>query len=430
MKNRIARAFILSVALATIAGCSGGTLEDIAPKKAQRQLPSKIVAEMSAKGMKKTSPILMRIFKEESVLEVWKQKNNGKFDLIASYEICKWSGELGPKFLEGDRQAPEGFYTVTPAQMNPNSMYHLAFNIGFPNAYDRANGRSGVHLMVHGDCSSAGCYSMTDPQIEEIYAFARDAFAGGQAAFQIQAYPFRMTPKNMARYKDDPNFEFWKMLKVGYDHFEITKQPPKVDVCEKQYQFNRIPAEGHTFRPTEACPPSSVPEWLSVRYEQHKKEQDKEFTRAQSFWAGSAEPPKPTILGFDEAKLVADWSRRRARGEKVAARPPSLPSPTAIAKAEPAKTEPEAAPAPVAVAANPAPVAEPAAPVAFATRLQQAKTAAAPAAADPAPTAVSSIPSPAPSTEEQQELAAAIEQQKAPQRRSAFSGLFARIMGN
>ena len=123
---------------------------------------------------------MARIFKEEGKLEIWKQKTNGRYDLIASYDICKWSGKLGPKYTEGDRQAPEGFYTVRPAQMNPQSNYHLAFNIGYPNAYDRANGRSGANLMVHGACSSSGCYSMTDAQIEQIYAFGRDAFQGGQ----------------------------------------------------------------------------------------------------------------------------------------------------------------------------------------------------------------------------------------------------------
>lgn len=430
MKNRIARALIISVALATLAGCSGGTLEDIAPKKAQRELPAKIRAEMNAKGMKKTSPIMIRIFKEENVLEVWKQKNNGKYDLIASYEICKWSGELGPKFLEGDRQAPEGFYMVTPAQMNPNSAYHLSFNIGFPNAYDRANGRTGSHLMVHGDCSSAGCYSMTDSQIEEIYAFARDAFAGGQTAFQIQAFPFRMTPKNMARYKDDPNFEFWKMLKVGYDHFEITKQPPKVDVCEKKYQFNRIPAPGYTFQPTEACPPSTTPEWLEVRYQQYKAEQDKEFARAQSFWAGNVEPPKPTILGFEEAKLVADWSRRRARGEKVTPRPPSLPSPTELARSEPAKTGPQSSPAPsMVVAATPASTpAAPAAPAAPAVAVS-VPAATQTATADATTTAAiqpAEMPAQAPQAEAAQDVAGAAQQK--PQR--ALGRLFARFMGN
>ena len=123
--------------------------------------------------------------------------------------------------------------------MNPNSNYHLAFNIGYPNAYDRANGRTGSNLMVHGACSSSGCYSMTDAQMEEIYAFGRDAFRGGQTEFQIEAFPFRMTAANMARYRGDPNYKFWEMLKEGYDHFEITKVPPKVDVCEKRYVFNQ-----------------------------------------------------------------------------------------------------------------------------------------------------------------------------------------------
>ncbi len=139
---------------------------------------------------------------------------------------------------EGDRQAPEGFYTVTPAQMNPNSNYYLSFNIGYPNAYDRSLGRTGSNLMVHGACSSAGCYSMTDEDAGEIFALARDAFRGGQRAFQIQAFPFRMTPENMARHRDDPNMDFWRMLKDGYDTFELTRVPPKVDVCDRRYVFN------------------------------------------------------------------------------------------------------------------------------------------------------------------------------------------------
>ncbi|TIT60255.1 MAG: murein L,D-transpeptidase, partial [Mesorhizobium sp.] len=210
-------------------------------------LPDKILADMKAKGMVRTSSVMARIFKEEGKLEIWKAKTNGRYEMVASYDICKWSGKLGPKYTEGDRQAPEGFYTVRPSQMNPRSNYHLSFNIGYPNAYDRANGRTGSNLMVHGACSSSGCYSMTDAQIEQIYAFGRDAFQGGQTEFQIQAFPFRMTAANMARYRNDPNYDFWKMLKVGYDNFEITKVPPKVDVCEKRYVFNQVAPEGTTF---------------------------------------------------------------------------------------------------------------------------------------------------------------------------------------
>ncbi|RWD98939.1 MAG: murein L,D-transpeptidase, partial [Mesorhizobium sp.] len=238
MFAKLARTGVLIAAIG-VAGCNDSSMKDFAPE-ANKPLPDKILADMKAKGMVRTSSVMARIFKEEGKLEIWKAKTNGRYDLVASYDICKWSGKLGPKYTEGDRQAPEGFYTVRPSQMNPRSNYHLSFNIGFPNAYDRANGRTGQNLMVHGACSSSGCYSMTDAQIEQIYAFGRDAFQGGQTEFQIQAFPFRMTAANMARYRNDPNYEFWKMLKVGYDNFEITKVPPKVDVCEKRYVFNQV----------------------------------------------------------------------------------------------------------------------------------------------------------------------------------------------
>ncbi len=232
---------------------------------------TKLIAD---KGMADDAPIVLRIFKEDAELEVWKKKTEtGRYALLKKYDICKWSGKLGPKLKEGDRQAPEGFYTIKPAQMNPKSSYHLSFNIGFPNAYDRANERTGSHLMVHGACSSAGCYSMTDEQIQEIYTLARLAFQGGQRAFQVQAYPFRMTPANMARHRNDPNMEFWRMLKEGYDHFKVTGQPPKVDVCAKRYVFNSTTVEGVTFNPTGECPEISVPDPIRLAV-QEKAEKD------------------------------------------------------------------------------------------------------------------------------------------------------------
>jgi len=324
MLTRFARAGLLIGALGgaiALAGCTDSSIGDFAPQHANRQLPPKIQQAMKAKGMNKTSPILARVFKEEGKLEIWKQKTNGRYDIIASYDICKWSGKLGPKFTEGDRQAPEGFYTVRPSQMKPNSQYHLAFNIGYPNAYDRANGRTGSNLMVHGACSSAGCYSMTDQQIEEIYAFGRDAFQGGQTEFQVQAFPFRMTAANMARYRNDPNYEFWKMLKVGYDHFELTKVPPKVDVCERRYVFNQIPVDGQPFSPTGACPASSQPDSLKVAYGSYQNTYEAAFNSALK---SSTPAPKPTIAGIKEANIVSEWTRKRARGERVPIEPPSL----------------------------------------------------------------------------------------------------------
>ncbi|MCB1992525.1 MAG: murein L,D-transpeptidase, partial [Geminicoccaceae bacterium] len=187
------------LASALLAACSTMDYDLAQSERSVQPIPAKLVAEMNAKGMDKSDPILVRLYKQESELELWKRDDTGRYALLKTYPICRWSGRLGPKTKVGDRQAPEGFYTINPYQMNPKSDYYLSFNMGFPNAYDRANGRTGTHLMVHGACSSAGCYSMTDENIAEIYAFAREALKGGkQDAFQVQAFPFRMTPENMA----------------------------------------------------------------------------------------------------------------------------------------------------------------------------------------------------------------------------------------
>src|SRR5262245_32986838 len=324
MLARLARVAFLSSTVAAslaLAGCSESSVKDFAPKASMSLSPA-VLKRMAEKGMQKNSPIMARIFKEEGKLEIWKQKTNGRYDIIASYQICKWSGKLGPKYTEGDRQAPEGFYTVRPAQMNPNSKYYLAFNIGFPNAYDRANGRSGANLMVHGACSSQGCYSMTDQQVGEIYAFGRDAFAGGQSEFQIEAFPFRMSAENMARYRNDPNYPFWQMLKEGYDHFELTKVPPKVDVCEKRYVFDRVTEPGVSFNPTGACPPSTTSPELEAAYQSYEASYQTSFDKAID--TSDVPAPKASILGIQEAKVVADWTKKRARGERIPIEPPSM----------------------------------------------------------------------------------------------------------
>ncbi len=202
-------------------------------------IPNEVMALMSEKGMGRNDPVLIRSFKKESELEVWKQARDGQYKLLKTYPMCRWSGQLGPKKREGDRQAPEGFYNITPAQMNPNSSFYLSFNMGFPNQFDRAHGRTGAHLMVHGACSSSGCYSMSDDQIAEIYAIVREAHNGGQKAVQMQAMPFRMTADNLARHRYDQNMPFWRNLKEGSDMFEVARAVPKVSVCQARYAFNR-----------------------------------------------------------------------------------------------------------------------------------------------------------------------------------------------
>ena len=263
----LVRALITSAALAAgvlLTGCNSDEISLATNAKANQPVPPKLIADMTAKDMDLNSPILVRLFKQEAELEVWKQDRSGRFALLKTYPICRWSGDLGPKVREGDRQAPEGFYNISPAQMNPQSAYYLSFNTGYPNAFDKALGRTGSQLMVHGDCSSRGCYAMTDEQIAEIYSLGRESFFGGQKSFQLQAYPFKMTPVNMAKHRNNPHMPFWKMIKEGYDHFEVTKQEPKVDFCEKKYVFDAMRAPNATrepvFEASAKCPAYAIPE--------------------------------------------------------------------------------------------------------------------------------------------------------------------------
>ena len=155
-RRPLVRALLASAALAAALALAGCDTDSIAPAARSLQpLSAQMLTEIENKNMTREAPILVRLFKEELELEVWKQDKDGRYAMLKTYPICRWSGELGPKVKMGDRQAPEGFYTITPSLMNPNSNYYLAINTGFPNAYDRANGRTGDLLMIHGDCSSA-----------------------------------------------------------------------------------------------------------------------------------------------------------------------------------------------------------------------------------------------------------------------------------
>ncbi|WP_416357477.1 L,D-transpeptidase family protein [Aureimonas phyllosphaerae] len=256
--RRLGTMAFLALGLMALSGCQqDDVFADLVGPNAP--LPPALVKVIKSKEMGENSPILVRLYKEESELEVWKQKTDGTFALLKTYPICAWSGQLGPKRKEGDRQAPEGFYHLTPGLMNPTSKYHLAFDMGYPNAYDRANEASGTHLMIHGSCNSSGCYAMDNWQMEELYALANHAFQGGQKSIQIQALPFRMTPENMARHQNSPHVAFWKMLKEGTDRFDLTHKPVAVAVCEKRYVFDETLTDGRTLDANGECPVVETP---------------------------------------------------------------------------------------------------------------------------------------------------------------------------
>ena len=257
--RRLAAAAFAAAASALLAACDeGGATSGLGvgiggSERASHPLSPQMAALMEKEGVAQNAPILIRTYKKEAEFEIWKQKADGRYVRFKTFPMCRWSGQLGPKMAEGDRQVPEGFYRITPGQMNPTSEYYLSFNVGYPNAYDRAHGASGGSIFVHGACSSAGCFSMTDEQIDQIYAVAREAFNGGQQAIQMQSYPFRMTAENLARYRNDPNIDFWKQLKEGADNFEVSKQDVNVGVCARHYVFNVTTPASH-MDPAGPCP--------------------------------------------------------------------------------------------------------------------------------------------------------------------------------
>jgi murein L,D-transpeptidase YafK len=354
-------------AAAALAGCNTD-FASVTSERALRPLSSELAADMQKKNMPKESPILVRIFKEESEFEVWKQDANGQFAHLKTYPICRWSGELGPKVKEGDRQAPEGFYAITPGQMNPNSNYYLAFNLGFPNAFDRANDRSGAFLMVHGDCSSSGCYAMTDEQIQEIYTLGRDAFLGGQKSFQVQAYPFHMTPANLARHRNNPAMAFWKNIKEGNDHFMVSRAEPKVDVCEKHYVFDAEAPAG-SFHGKEKCPAYTVKPALAAAVKQKGERDDADFealvnkgVATVAVRTGTDGGMHPTFLAKlrpQDAMFDNDGHYRPVTPSSIPlpayVNPPHAPTPEETTSAI-ASAEPKAKPAGMALAGTSKPV--------------------------------------------------------------------------
>jgi murein L,D-transpeptidase YafK len=377
----VVRFVLLAPILLGLGGCLsflgfnlGG--DSVAPS--ERQLPGSAQALLALKGMKQEAPIFVRIFKEENELEVWKLKD-GRFQHFRTYAICAWSGGLGPKVQQGDRQAPEGFYTISRSQMNPNSLYHLAFNIGFPNAYDHANGHTGSALMIHGNCKSAGCYAMTDAYIEEIYALAREAFKGGQTKFHVQAFPFHMTAENMQRHRDSPWNSFWGKLKEGYDAFEASGRPPVVKVCSKQYLVNvRFTGQALDPAPDAPCPhyakidPNSIQDIDGVPstiLASNSKPESAPHAPAPAVMTASMQPAPGNTHAAPASAPAADLS-----ASPVVSRPAPKPAPAFASAPKPPASPAYDTPAPPqagpAQAAQPRPAGSGAQPVNFQISVQ------------------------------------------------------------
>jgi murein L,D-transpeptidase YafK len=318
---RIALVALTTASALSLAACND---ESALPRSGRHYVPVSMATqqEMRDKNMRTHAPILIRAYKQESELEVWKQDSSGKMSLLKTYPMCRWSGQLGPKVREGDRQVPEGFYAFTPGQMNPNSSFYLSFNVGYPNAVDRQLGRTGAHIMVHGDCSSMGCFAMTDGQIADIYGLTREAFAGGQSSIQLQSFPFRMTAENLAKYRNDPNIGFWKTLKQGHDYFEETRQPVQTAACGGRYAFGS----------TECGGPKANPEISSAVAARVQRDEVKvaELSRTvrpvkRIYRDGDMHPSfKPTMVA-DASRAIGTVRNGISRQDSVAFTPIELP---------------------------------------------------------------------------------------------------------
>ncbi len=239
----------IATALAAVTSSVGGAQAAVTPVQ-----PQVTPLEASGGGFKMGQPVYVRIFKKEGVLELW-MKRDENYALYKAYPICKWSGELGPKTRQADYQSPEGFYSVSARQLNPNSHYHLAFDLGYPNAYDRRMGSTGNAVMVHGDCKSVGCFAMTNAGIDEIYGIVAAALRNGEHEVPVHIFPFRMTEEALVRETTSPKqflaflpttnappphhdwTRFWRNLKEGYDLFERSHVPPVAYACGDRYEF-------------------------------------------------------------------------------------------------------------------------------------------------------------------------------------------------
>lgn len=196
-----------------------------------------LVKELLAKNSIETGElrIYLRAFKTEKKIELWaKNASDNAYKLIKVYNICRTSGGLGPKRVQGDRQIPEGFYHIS--KFNPHSNFYLSLGINYPNKSDRIladKQKPGGDIFIHGACVTIGCLPITDDMIKEVYVFCVEAKDNGQQNIPVTIFPAKMTDNKhdalISRYNtDNDKLGLWKDLKDGYDIFNETKSLPEI----------------------------------------------------------------------------------------------------------------------------------------------------------------------------------------------------------
>jgi len=258
MTRRIAQLAAMVLAL-TIASTSSALADPPRSDAEGAENPrSELTSELAAKGFVLGTPAFIRVFKQNSTLELWLWKD-GRFRPFKSYPICKWSGELGPKLAEGDRQSPEGVYFISGRDLIVNARWHRAMNLGFPNARDKALGLTGSGILIHGKCSSIGCFALTDPVVEDVYEVIAAALDAGQPRITVHVFPFPLTGANLAAHAGDQWHDFWTRLKRGHDLFLRDGLPPRTFVCQGEYAFQSRRARRVSLAGNKSCTPLRKP---------------------------------------------------------------------------------------------------------------------------------------------------------------------------
>lgn len=225
----------------TLANSAVAPRMEYSATKAGNSQHGEIERELSQAGLRLGEPVFCRIFKEEHEFELWMKREGGsEFSLFRTYKLKEWSGKPGPKRQPGDRQTPEGFYYVSPGRLGSDSIDRLGFDLGYPNQYDRFHSRWGEPCLVHGDTPSPGSFAVDETSMIEIHVILAAALQKGQPFVRIHCFPFRMHDDRMdAKIEAWPeNESFWSDLKLGYDFFEIMRQPPNVTITTRgNYHF-------------------------------------------------------------------------------------------------------------------------------------------------------------------------------------------------
>lgn len=310
-------------------------LKDVAPDRIERQrlhalgrlpLPgtpnlAQVPERLAAAGLKAGDPIFIRLFKSEAELELWMRRGT-EYVLFATYPVCHWAGTLGPKQREGDKQNPEGFYSVSPAQMHHMGRWPRSLNIGYPNAFDKSLDRDGSYILIHGGCSSIGCFAMTNAVMDEIYGLMQAAVRVGQRSFDVHIFPFRMTDYNLAAHADSPWYAFWRNLKEGYDAFDRTHEPPKVGVCEKRYLVEDVaPGEGAETGPLAVCGESLA----AIAAYESRHAAPRTSRSASLLPSGRPSLSQPSPAGRLAKLSLSLWYRRMQLGAIPSPAPAGLP---------------------------------------------------------------------------------------------------------